>query len=59
MKTRKKRFQAEYDPEFLKTYMSTPVKEKLRFLEQSAIFFSRMTPRRSKKAWERLKARGW
>lgn len=59
MKMRRKRFQNEYDPEFLKAYMATSLKEKLRFLEESALFFSRITPRRSKKAWAALKARGW
>lgn len=56
---RKKRVYAEYDPEFLKAYMGVPAKEKLRFLEEANVFFLRITPRRTKRIWERLKDQGW
>ena len=48
-----------YDAEDIKKYMSLSVEEKLTYLEEAHIFFSEAVPVESKKAWEKLKKKGW
>ncbi len=49
----------EYDLNELKIYRALPAKDKLHFLEQMNAFFQKAMPSRSKKAWEKLKQKGW
>ena len=55
----KKLTNQEYNSDELKAYMAMSAKEKLRFLEEMNIFFSKALPSKSKAVWAKLKAKGW
>ena len=50
---------SEYNLEEIKSYMALPASKKLLFLEEMNDFFRKVTPPDAKKAWDKLRSKGW
>ena len=59
MKSRDQDDEEYFNLEDLKRYMSLPVEEKLRYLQEINAFFNQFMPPENKKVWEELKKAGW
>ncbi len=48
-----------YDINQFLSYRKLSVSKKLEYLEETTEFFSKLTPKKNKKAWEKLKKEGY
>lgn len=49
----------EYDLNEFLAYRKQPISKKLEYLEEVTEFFNKLTPRKNKIAWEKLKKEGF
>lgn len=47
------------DVEAIRRHMARTAEEKLRWLEEAALFYEKCMPPESKRVWEQLKQQGW